>query len=88
MHPPVRCAMLRTLCCAAVQDGFRRSLPGIEAWQARVVSECRRLGYVEVGAVLEVAAVVVVGAACFSGREMRRCVALCWGHGRRPLLAC
>jgi hypothetical protein len=33
---------------AAPQDKFRASLPGIEAWQARVVAECRRLGYVEV----------------------------------------
>ncbi|EFN55218.1 hypothetical protein CHLNCDRAFT_52598 [Chlorella variabilis] len=29
------------------QEKFRASMPGIEAWQARVVAECRRLGYVE-----------------------------------------
>lgn len=31
------------------QERFRRSLPGVEAWQARVVQECKRQGYVEVG---------------------------------------
>lgn len=30
-----------------MQDRFRRSLPGIEAWQARVVAKCKRQGYVE-----------------------------------------
>ncbi|PRW44411.1 helicase and polymerase-containing TEBICHI isoform X1 [Chlorella sorokiniana] len=29
------------------QEKFRRSLPGVEAWQARVVQECKRQGYVE-----------------------------------------
>ena len=33
----------------APQERFRRSLPGVEAWQARVVQECKRQGYVEVG---------------------------------------
>ena len=44
-HPP-SCDPPGPLC---EQEKFRASLPGIEAWQARVVAECRRLGYVEVG---------------------------------------
>jgi hypothetical protein len=38
-------ALIFSVC---LQDKFRRGLPGIEAWQARVVADCRRLGYVEV----------------------------------------
>lgn len=32
-------------------DSFRRSLPGIDAWQARVLEQCRRTTFVEVRAV-------------------------------------
>jgi DNA polymerase theta len=39
----------------SAQERFRASLPGIEAWQARVVADCRRLGYVEVRAAMEAA---------------------------------
>lgn len=44
----------------SAQERFRASLPGIEAWQARVVADCRRLGYVEVRAAMDAANIPLV----------------------------
>jgi hypothetical protein len=33
-----------------MMESFRKSLPGIDAWQARVIEQCKKTTYVEVSA--------------------------------------
>ena len=46
-----------------LQDAFRRSLPGLEAWKGRLLAECRRRGFVEVRCALLWRAVLCCGQA-------------------------
>ncbi len=87
-HHLARCTNCSSLPRSPLQERFRRSLPGVEAWQARVVQECKRQGYVEVRCcfwfVALVAGMLLVGAAGVQAPRLHGGATFClmWQHSR------